>query len=570
MFYWASGVVTGANLCRRSPKRMLRIKYLSRLALAVCVSLVCGDIASAQGSKPQATTPKPTNPTAPSAKSQLGNPQSPPKTLPVDKEAEERGHRIRDITLEEALQRGRRHNVGLQAARLLPDQAQLDLLFAEAGFQPELYGSTGYSESKSPYRNAFQPSVKSQTMDATMGWRQRVITGGLFDLAFQPARFESDGGGAFPNKQFSSQWSASFRQPLLRGGWTDYNLAQVTSARYRFLQANHDFDRTVQDTMLTIVQAYWELVFTRENWRVVDSALIVALEQLRITDERIRLQDAAPRDRVADEAEVARRREELIVAGNAIRDREDDLRRLLFDGSDASIWQVNLRPISPIKVEPATSVPPFEELVEVALRNRPDLHSMQNAVATAEIAQLQAERDVLPQFDMIGRYSSNGVSSDEFEDNQVLVSNGSFRSAFYDSSNQDYPDWSVRLEFSIPIGNQAARSRSRRAAIEVERQRRLLHGATLDATSEVREALRRITTLGQSIRATTESVRLAITNLETEQVKQRVGSSTAFEVQRRNQELREARGRLLRNQLDYRTAESQLLYVQGLLEVNPE
>ena len=57
--------------------------------------------------------------------------------------------------------------------------------------------------------------------------------------------------------------------------------------------------------------------------------------------------------------------------------------------------------------------------------------------------------------------------------------------------------------------------------------------------------------------------------METEQFKLRVGASTVFEVQRRNQELREARGRLLRNQLDYRTAESRLLYVQGLLKVEP-
>lgn len=552
---------------------MLRTNYLSLLALAAFVSLLSGNIASAQVS--QATTLKTAKLLAPIGPPSIGQgwrvqdpkPQDAPKILPVDQEAEQRGHRIRDLTLDDALQRGRRHNVGLQAARLLPDQAQLDLLFAEAGFQPELYGSAGYAESATPQRNAFQPSVQSQTMDATMGWRQRAITGGLFDLAFQPARFESNGGnGAFPNRQFSSQWSASFRQPLLRGAWTDFNLAQVTSARYRYLQANHEFERTVQDTMLAIVQAYWELVFTRENWRVVDSALSVALEQLRITDERIRVQDAAPRDRVADEAEVARRREELIVAGNAIRDREDDLRRLLYDGSDASIWQVNLRPISPIKVEPASSVPPFEEIVEVALRNRPDLHSMQNSVATAEIALMEAERDVLPQLDLIGRYSSDGVSSAD----PVTGNGGGFRDAFLDSSGQKFPDWSVRLEFSIPIGNQAARSRSRRASIEVERQRRLLHGATLDVTREVREALRRITTLGQSIRATTESVRLAITNLETEQVKQRVGSSTAFEVQRRNQELREARGRLLRNQLDYRTAESRLLYVQGLLQVEAE
>lgn len=551
---------------------MLRTNNPSRLALAVCAALVCGHAA--------AQTPNPATPPAPTGDPKLpqksGDPskaqdpsklQNPSKPLPVDQEAERKGHRIRDLTLEDALQRGRRHNVGIKAARLLPDQAQLDLLFAEAGFQPELYGSAGYADSESPQRNAFQPSIRSQTMDATLGWRQRVVTGGLFDLAFQPARFESDGGnGAFPSRQFSAQWSASFRQPLLRGGWTDFNLAEITSARYRYLQANHQFERTVQDTMLAIVQAYWELVFARENWRVVDSALAVAVEQLRITDERIRVQDAAPRDRVADEAEVARRREELITAGNAIRDREDDLRRLLYDGSDATMWRINLRPISPIVVEPAKNVPPFEQLVEVAIRNRPDLHSLQNTVASAEVALLQAERDILPQLDLIGRYSSDGVSSD----NPLTNESGGFRNAFQDASRQEFPDWSVRLEFAIPIGNQAARSRARRASIEVERQRRLLHAATLDVTREVREALRRITTLGQSIRATTESVRLAVTNLETEQVKQRVGSSTAFEVQRRNQELREARGRLLRNQLDYRTAESRLLYVQGLLQVKPE
>ena len=74
---------------------------------------------------------------------------------------------------------------------------------------------------------------------------------------------------------------------------------------------------------------------------------------------------------------------------------------------------------------------------------------------------------------------------------------------------------------------------------------------------------------GQLAQLAEESERLAETNLETEQVKQRVGASTAFEVQRRNQELREARSRLLRNQLDYRTAESRLLYAQGLLEAEP-
>ena len=539
---------------------MFRSKYPLPLALAVWAGCASTAIAAA----PQAPQP-------PAAES----PQQPPKAaipesqqpLPVDQEADARGARVRELTLDDALHRGSRYNVSLKAARLLPDQAQLDLLFAEAGFQPELYANAGYGEAESTQRNAFQPSIQSQTMDATLGWRQRMITGGLFDLAFQPTRFESNGGnGAFPSRQFSAQWTASYRQPLMRGGWTDFNLAQITSARYRYLQASHNFERTVQDTMLSIVQAYWELVFVRENWRVVESSLSVAIEQLRITDERIRVQDAAKLDRIADEAEVARRREDLIVAGNVIRDREDDLRQLLYDGSDSGIWQLNLRPVSPIEVQPPAFLPRYEDVVEVALQKRPDLHSLQNSVATAEVALMQAERDLLPQLDLIGRYSSDGVSSDDSTTGQ----SGGLRNAFADATQQEFPDWSVRLEFAIPIGNQAARSRARRASIEVERQRRLLHAATLDVTREVREALRRLTTLSQSILATTESVRLAKTNLETEQFKQRVGSSTAFEVQRRNQELREARSRLLRNQLDYRIAESRLLYVQGLLLVEPD
>jgi len=493
-----------------------------------------------------------------------------PAVIPVDRDADQRGAPVKEMTLEEALMRGRGWNVGIKEAQVLPEQARLDVLFAEAGFHPEFYGAAGFAETERPQFNQFQPSITSQTIDAQVGWRQRVITGGLFDLAFQPSRFESDGGGGFfPSKQYTANWQASFRQPLLRGAWWDYGMGDINSARFRMTQANFDFDRTVQDTLLQIVQAYWELVFARENWRVVNSAFAVSEEQLRITLERIRVEQLAPRDRVADEAEVARRREELITAENAIGDREDDLRRLLYDGSDEQIWRYNIRPISPMAVTPASELPGFEALVDVAVQNRPDLRAVRSSVSAAEVAAMQAERDVLPQLDLISSYSSDGVSSDQVDGSGVFTA-GSFNQAFRDASQRQFPDWSVRLEFAIPLGNHAARSRSRRANLEVERQRRRLHGATLDAQKEVREALRRIRTLGQSIRATEESVRLAETNLETEQVKQRVGASTAFEVQRRNQELREARGRLLRNQLDHRIAESRLLYVQGLLDAEPK
>lgn len=501
---------------------------------------------AAAGTPPAAPAPAPQAPPAQTT-------QEPEAVNPVDRDADQRGAPVRDLTVEDALRIGRSRNVGLRAAELLPEQARLDLLYAEAGFEPELYANTTYTDSQSTQRSSLQPSISRESMEGAIGWRQRVVTGGLFDLAYRPARYVTSGSTFYPDELFTNEFAASYRQPLLRGGWTDYNLAPIETARHGVHLARSDYDRAVQDTLLQIVTAYWELVYARENWRVGWSALVVAREQLRITEEKIKVKSLAPLDRVADDAEVARRQEELIVAENQIRAREDDLRRLLFGTDDPQLWSLNLRPASPVKVEPDDRERPFEPLVDVAIANRPDLRSQRAAVAQAELAELQADRDVLPSLDVIGSWSSDGARDH-------------FRDAWRDASEVEYPDWSIGLEFSVPIGNTAARARQQRAALEVERQRRQLHAALLDVTKQVREAVRNLHSLAQSIRASAESVRLAETNLKTEQVKLNVGATTAFEVQRRNQDLREARTRHLRNQLDYRVAESRLLHAQGILE----
>ncbi|MBK8101207.1 MAG: TolC family protein [Planctomycetes bacterium] len=525
----------------------------STASISSLLAFVCCAVAAAQQPAPQdPLAPKPTPPIAQDPT------QKPDAPLPVDAEAERKSLPIRDLTLGDALRAGRANNVELRAAELLPQQARQDLLVAEAVFQPELYGDAGYSDAESPRRNNFQPALTRKTIDATVGWRQRVLTGGLFDLAYRPARLTtSSTSGAFPDRQYTSEWSLSYTQPLLRGAWTDYQLADVNSARHGLRQAEHSYARQIQDTLLAIVEAYWELAYARANYRVVLAALDVAREQLRITAERIRVQELAPRDRVADEAEVARREEERIQADNEIRRREDDLRRLVFDDAGGSLWRWNLRPSSPIETSPAVEEVAFEPFVEAALGKRPDLMARRNEVAQAELEAVKANRDTLPGLDLVTSYSSDGVRDD-------------FSPAFADSSELQYPDWSVRLQFSIPIGNQAARARAQGALLEVERRQRVLYGAILDVTKEVRAAVRNLHTLAQSIRASGESVRLAETNLETEKVKLRVGASTAFEVQRRNQELREARSRHLRNQLDYRVAESRLQHAQGILEVPRE
>jgi outer membrane protein TolC len=474
--------------------------------------------------------------------------------IPVDVE----GHLPYPLTLDDALRLGRNHNAALKALELLPFQAAEDVRAARAVFEPELYADSGYRKVRTPTRNVFQPSLTREIVDARIGLRQQVVTGGFFDLSYSAVKSHTDTTTpGFPRQQYNNPLSLSYTQPLLRGAWSDYALSTTRIAQASLAGSERVYRREVQDTMLAIVRAYWELVFRRENYRVVAASLALAREQLRITLERIRVRDLAERDRVADEADVAVRQEELITAENLIRNGEDALRRLLFADADGMLWRRNLLPSSPIESSQVEIPGDWREPARVALRVRPDLAALRANVTVAELQLEAAERDVLPRLDLVGGYVSEGVDPE-------------YDRAFTDALQQEFPDASVRLQFSVPIGNHAARAQRDRARLELERRRRELYSAEIDVAAEVRQAVRDLGSLAQSIRASRESVRLAETNLDTETFKQRVGTSTAFEVQRRNQELQEARSRLLRNQLDYRIAEAALMHAQGLLEAPQE
>ena len=459
------------------------------------------------------------------------------------------------MTLEDALRLGRENNLALRADELTPLLRRHDVRVAAAFFEPEFYGQAAVGKSNTPSSNVFQPQIVRKTTSGEVGIRQQIATGALYQLSFTPVRRRQTASIAgFPSGQWSMELAARVTQPLLRGGWSGSALADLRAAEETVAAEKARFGMRVQSTLLDIVSAYWELVYARGDWQVNAQALDLANEQLRITNERIRVRELAERDRVFDEADVARRKEALIRALNEIRQREDVVRELLFGERDERLWSRGIQPISPSETEFVAPDEAWRDTADRALLDRPDLVALRAEVRAAEIDHDKAVRDVLPRLDLVGAYSSDGTQTTSDD-------------AWRDVTDLAFPDWSLALEFSIPIGNTAARARRDAALVGLEQARRRLHAAEVTAVREVRSALRDLATFAESVRAAQESVRLAETQLDTSRELLRVGRGTIFEVQQRNQELLDARQRLLRNMLDYRIGESSLLHAQGLLTV---
>jgi outer membrane protein TolC len=462
-----------------------------------------------------------------------------------------------ELTLGATLRLARANNTAIQISELSPLQVLEDVRAAQAFFEPELFHDLGFRRSQTVPQGAFQPSTERQILDGRLGWRQRVITGGLFEMAFAPVKLVQEQNAFFGRndvKLWTSDMTFTYSQPLLRGGWTQVTLTEVRAAELTHTATEGAFERSVQETLIAVVQAFWELSYARENYRAVFAARELAQEQLRITEERIRVRQLAERDRVTDEAEVAQRAEQLIAAENEIFARADDLRRLILQDAEGELWSTEIVPATAIEGPLFGADLDWREPARHALRTRADLKQLQADAALAELRQEHAKNGLLPQLDFVGAYGSTGSSTN-------------FPDSWDNIFDYDAYDWSVRLQMTVPIGNAGARALLSRRRLETEQALRTLYAKEMDVVQEVRDAVRVLRTTAERVRASQESVRLAETELDTAQKRFRAGELTPFDVRLRNQSLLDARTRLLRNLVDHRIAQAQLLHAQGLLGV---
>ena len=124
----------------------------------------------------------------------------------------------------------------------------------------------------------------------------------------------------------------------------------------------------VLTVIATVEQAFWELVFADENLKVAQAALKAAEELLASNRAKAKAGVMAIVEVLQAEAAVASRVEQTLIAEKAIRDQEDQLRRLLNPSEQELRQDVRLGPLD----KPVQSLEPIsvEEAIDIAISDR--------------------------------------------------------------------------------------------------------------------------------------------------------------------------------------------------------
>ena len=471
------------------------------------------------------------------------------------------GEHVLKLTRDEAVRLAIENNPDLAASRFDPAISDERVNAARAAYVPTLQTGWQRNSQLQPPTSLFggAQGLESGVWSANASVVQLMPWGGgNYQLGVDTSRTTTNSIVSSFNPSLSARLQLAFSQPLLRGFDIDATRAQVDIQTRNRAIVDTRVQEQLVGTAADAERAYWSLVAAVAQTEVQQQALDLALELERTNRARVDVGQSPPLDLVAARAEVAQRRENLIVATTTARQAEDQLRTLILDQKRDDFWNVRLDPAD--RVPTVGPLPDVDAAVRRALAQRTDLNRARKELEIFDTSIALAKNETKPDLRLQANYLSDGaggtrlVRTGGFPGTIVGTDVTSYSSVLGQLLTSDYPTWTVGMTFSYPLGKSAAEANLARARLEKDQASTRLRGLEFAAVREVREAAWLLEQNQQRIETARLSRELAEQRLEAEQKRFEVGMSTSFLVIQAQRDLAIARNNELQAFLDYQLA----------------
>jgi outer membrane protein TolC len=464
-----------------------------------------------------------------------------------------------ELTLQQAIEMALENNLDVVVSRL-DTQVQAEGVATARGFYaPYLSGSFNNLDSRSPAQNQLIGAniLSSTRTNYQLAWNQELGTGANYNVTWQNLRQTTNSAFSGFNPLYDAAVSAQIVQPLAQN-------FRLNPARQRLLIAQngerasrYQFETQVMDTVSEVSLGYLDFVFSIRAVEVARQSLQLAQDLLRNNRIQVEVGTMAPIDVLEAEAEVAAREEAVIVAEEAIRTFEDNLKRLINDPESPQFWDVRYVPTTNPTMEEIQI--DIEEAIRVALQRQPLLLASRVELETRDFNVRYTKNQMLPQLDLVGSAAMSGIGGDQivredFAGTPSRIIEGGYGDAIDTLFGGDYRDWSIGFNVSYPIGNSMADAQYAQAQVEARQQRARIDANEILIAQDVRRTARGVDTNRKRIDATRVARELAEKRLEAEQKKFEVGMSTSFLIVQAQRDLSQALANELQALIDYNKA----------------
>lgn len=412
--------------------------------------------------------------------------------------------KVRTLTLADCVMLALQNNVAIRTAYLDRISQRMFLRVAEDKFIPQ--PSLSFSTTTTSNYNTDNTRTQAAAQDAKFVTTLTLPTGGAVNFTWDNPANKPDVGQDYG---YSSGWSVTFTQPILKNAGIDAATQSVRQARIAEEQAVLDLKDTLTSTITTTVTNYRAYLSALRSYDIQVKGLETARQTLETNKALIAAGRMAQTEIIQTENDVANQELSVITAKNSI------------DSSLLTLLQTldldrNTRFLPVEEPEQKVSPPSLQEAIAIAIKNRSDYIKAVQNLDLANLDMAVKKRGLLWDLSLVTGAGRTGTDD-------------TYRGAFGDQP-PGKSNWNVGLTLNIPLRDLATESTYVSAKVAWEKARINLKKLTADIGIDVQNKLRDIDVNYRSYILSKKGRELAEKKLAIEQEKLKLGRTTNFQL----------------------------------------
>jgi len=344
--------------------------------------------------------------------------------------------------------------------------------------------------------------------------------------------------------------SLTLNQPLLKNFWIDQTRFNIQVGKNQVKYSELTLKQTIMNVVTTVEQAYYDLIYARENVTVQEKAVELATQLVVENKKRVEVGALAPLDEKQAEAQAAAMRANLIAARSTLDVQQNAVKHLVTDDY-AAIESVELLPAAPL----SAPVHVFDRQISWSkgLTERPDLLQAKLDIQRQGVTLKYTYNQLFPQLDVVGGYGrgAGGAGISEYSQAFSQIAQGTQPSHYYGA------------QLTFPVGNTGARANYRKSKLTMEQYMLNLKKLEQTIMITIDNDITQAQSSYQQVAATRAAREYAAAALEAEQKKLENGKSTTYTVLQMQRDLTTTRGNEIQALAAYNKALAQLSLDEG-------
>jgi outer membrane protein TolC len=403
-------------------------------------------------------------------------------------------------------------------------------------FDPWIYATVSTEHNTTPQSNTVTSGVQSLTTNTIIGnlsYQQSFATGTYIEFDLDQSRQTVNSTFQQLNPTLAANYRFLIRQELLQGFGFSPNLRWLRLAKNNRKFTEINFRQQIDLTITQIENLYWDLVNAYQDEQVKERSLAFAERSLDQEQKQLELKAVPAMDVTKAETEVANRQQDLTISKTTLQLQESLMKAALTKQLDQTLEEMPVVPTANLEAYQPEKIPPVEDLINQAVKDRPDLSMLQLNQDSAEISRKSVRNFMLPTVNLIGYYAGSGLGGAPnphyIPPPNPVTESTSYAGTLQNAFNNSSPDYLAEIQVAIPLRNRSARADQFRSELELRQAELNVVQQKKNLRIEVRNAAYALEQGQARVEAARKARDLAQRTFDIKRQEQQLGAGSNFE-----------------------------------------